>query len=73
MEDSLKRDALLKEAIEQELGYERTQSMLRKSGLPVLYARCRRDSIIIWGLIHKERIDVINNICLAYKCRAIVH
>ena len=40
---------------------EETQELLKRSGLAQLYAKNRRDAIIIYGLVHKMELDAIND------------
>lgn len=65
------REQLLLEAVENHLSFDETQELLRKHGESELYARDRRDSIIIWGLYHHKRITVINDLCRSYHCQAL--
>ena len=39
----------------------KTQELLKRSGLAQLYAKNRRDAIIIYGLVHKMELDAIND------------
>ena len=64
-----KRDELLVLAVAQKMSYDETQSLLRKYAQAELYARDRRDSIIIWALYHKKELAEINKLCRAYYCR----
>ena len=65
------REQLLLAALENHLSFDETQELLRKHGESELYARDRRDSIIIWGLYHHKRITVINDLCRSYHCQAL--
>lgn len=40
---------------------DETQELLKRSGLAQLYAKNRRDAIIIYGLVHKMELDAIND------------
>ena len=40
---------------------EETQKLLKQRGLAQLYAKNRRDAIIIYGLVHKMELDAIND------------
>lgn len=62
------REKLLSTALKQQLSYEETQGLLQRFGEAELYARDRRDSIIIWGLYHRKDVVVINEVCRAYAC-----
>lgn len=64
-----KRDALLATAINRKMSYQETQDLLRKYGKAGLYARDRRDSIIIWAIYHEKELAEINQLCRAYHCR----
>lgn len=62
------REDVLLEAVENHMSYDETQELLRKHGESELYARDRRDSIIIWGLYHNKETTVINDLCISYHC-----
>lgn len=63
------RDQLIANAIQVGMGYEKTQSLLEKEYMPKLYARDRRDTIFIWALYHRQRLEEVNRICQKYNCR----
>lgn len=62
------RDRLIADAIQMEIGYENTQSLLEKKNMPKLYARDRRDTIFIWALYHCQKLEMVNKICKKYDC-----
>lgn len=64
-----KRDDLLAAAINRKMSYQETQDLLRKYGKAGLYARDRRDSIIIWAIYHEKELADINQLCRSYHCR----
>lgn len=64
-----KRDALLATAINRKMSYEETQNLLKQHGKAGLYARDRRDSIIIWAIYHEKELADINQLCRSYHCR----
>lgn len=67
------RDQLIANAIQVGMGYEKTQSLLEKEYMPKLYARDRRDTIFIWALYHRQRLEEVNEICQKYHCRPLLN
>jgi hypothetical protein len=66
------RDQIIARAIVSHLGYEKTQAMLADEGQPLLYARIRRDTILIWALFHNKDIEVVNDLIKQYKCEPVL-
>ena len=62
------REIIIYLALIFELSYEITQWLLGKFEEPELYARNRRDTIIIWALYHKNSTKVVNSLCEKYGC-----
>ena len=63
LREESERDQLIANAIQVGMGYEKTQSLLEKEYMPKLYARDRRDTIFIWALYHRQRLEEVNEIC----------
>ncbi len=55
------RDRLLCLAIGLEISMEETQELLRHCGQAELYARSKRDAVIIYGISHKMNLPAIND------------
>ena len=55
------RNKLLCLAIALELGAEQVQELLKKCGYAPLYAKNRRDSVILYGLYHQQPLLAIND------------
>jgi hypothetical protein len=62
------RDRIIASAIIRKIGFQKTQEILKKKGIPILYARIRRDTIFIWALFHKKSIDEVNKLITLYRC-----
>lgn len=65
------REIIICLALEFELSYEKTQVILQRFKEPKLYARNRRDTIIIWALYHKKNIKEVNQLCAKYGCNPV--
>lgn len=65
------REMVITVAIIVGISYEEVQQFLKKNHMPVLYARNRRDTIIIWGIYHGKKIKEINEICRKYNCKTL--
>lgn len=63
-----KRELAITIAITLKLSYEETQELLKINDVPELYARDRRDSIIIWAIYHGRDVKEVNEICKNYNC-----
>ena len=55
------RDRLICLAIGLEISIEETQELLRHCGQAELYARSKRDAVIIYGISHKMNLPEIND------------
>lgn len=55
------RDKLIALCVGMELTTERTQQLLKATGFAPLYAKNKRDSIIFFGIQHKQSVFEINN------------
>ena len=55
------RNRLICLAVGLSASLEETQSLLRRSGLAELYAKDRRDAIILYGIVHRESLQKIND------------
>ncbi len=66
-----KREIVITIAIACKLSYEETQKLLRNNNEPELYARDRRDSILIWAIYHGQNIKEVNAICKKYNCDSV--
>lgn len=62
-----KRDVILRVLIASECTLEQTQRMLRKYGLPELYAKVNRDALLMMGINEKKTIAQINALLLKNK------
>ena len=41
--------------------FEDTQRLLRQSGFAELYARDKRDAIILYGITHRQKLQEVND------------
>ena len=73
LREESERDQLIANAIQVGMGYEKTQSLLEKEYMPKLYARDRRDTIFIWALYHRQRLEEVNEICQKYHFRPLLN
>lgn len=55
------RDRLLCLAIGMGSTFEDTQRLLRQSGFTELYARDKRDAIILYGITHQQKLQEVND------------
>lgn len=65
------RELIIYFALVFEISYEKTQILLHKFGESELYARDRRDTIIIWALYHQKDIKEVNQLCENYGCEQV--
>lgn len=65
------REMVITAAIIAGISCDEVQQFLKKNHMPVLYARSRRDTIIIWGMYHGKQIKEINEICRKYNCKTL--
>lgn len=55
------RNTLIQLCIGMELSFDETQSVLKSAGFAPLYAKSKRDSIIISGILNNNAVFEINN------------
>lgn len=65
------RDQLVSIMLARNMSLDQAQAYLEMHGASTLYARNRRDSIIIWALLHGKDIDEVNRLCVKYEVRTI--
>lgn len=65
----MNRDDIIRESIQNKRSINETQEILVNNNEPTLYSRFRRDTIFIWGLVHKRNIKEINQLCMDYNCK----
>lgn len=56
------RDKVLAICFSLKLSFEETQNLLKSTGYPILYARIKKDSILIFALQHKLTLADVNEI-----------
>lgn len=56
------RDKVLAICFSLELSFEETQNLLKATGYPILYARIKKDSILIFALQHKTSLTDANEL-----------
>lgn len=66
------RDKVLAISFAMGLSFEETQSLLKATGYPILYARLKRDSILIFALQHKVTLTDVNELLFDFKFDTLV-
>lgn len=60
--ESPSRDKLIAFCFGLQLNVDETNSLLKSAGMPVLYARNKRDSIIIYAISSRKNVFITNNL-----------